>query len=139
MISVAALIEEARTWVGVPFLHQGRTRLGVDCAGFLVALMQSAGELPPDFRDVRNYSRRPNGELQALVARHCVRVPIAASGLLVLIQWPGQTQPSHTALLTGPTLIHCYERRRAVVEHSYRGMWIRDTHSLWRLPGVAYE
>jgi cell wall-associated NlpC family hydrolase len=139
VITVPALIEEARTWVGVPFRHQGRTRLGVDCAGFLVALMRSAGELPPDFRDVHNYARRPNGELLTLVARHCVRVPSAASGLLVLIQWTGHTQPSHIALLTGSTMIHCYERRRAVVEHSYRGMWCRDTHSLWRLPGVAYE
>lgn len=139
MITVPALIEEARSWVGVPYLHQGRSRLGVDCAGFLVALMRGAGELPSDFRDVRNYGRRPNGELEALVARHCVRVPTAASGLLVLIQWRGHSRPSHTALLTGPTMIHCYERRRAVVEHSYRGMWIRDTHSLWRLPGVKYE
>jgi cell wall-associated NlpC family hydrolase len=139
MIGARTLIEEARTWVGVPFLHQGRSRLGVDCAGLIVALMRTTGIVPPDFRDVCNYSRRPNGEMIALVARHFTRVPTAASGLLVLIQWWGQTEPSHVALLAGPTLIHAYERRRAVVEHSYRGMWCRDTHSLWRWPGVTYE
>jgi cell wall-associated NlpC family hydrolase len=139
MITVPALLDEARTWVGVPFQHQGRSRFGVDCAGFVVALMRSAGELPGDFRDVCNYGRRPNGELLALVSRHCVRTNVEVPGLLLLIRWPNTSEPSHTALLTGPTVIHCYQRRRAVVEHSYRGTWRRDTHSLWRLPGVVYE
>lgn len=139
MIHVDALISEARTWIGVPFVHQGRSRHGVDCAGFIVAMMRSAGELPADFVDVRNYARRPNGELLQLVARHCARTHRECSGLLVLIRWPRDVEPSHVALLTGQTLIHCYQRQRAVVEHSYRGPWKRDAHSLWRLPGVIYE
>jgi cell wall-associated NlpC family hydrolase len=139
MISVDALIAEARTWVGVPFLHQGRTRHGADCAGFIVAMMRSAGELPGDFRDICNYGRRPNGELLMLVSRHCVRTRVETAGLLVLIRWPRDSQASHVALSTGPTLIHCYQRQRVVVEHSYRGTWKRDTDSLWKLPGVIYE
>lgn len=139
MIAARTLLDEARTWVGVPFLHQGRTRNGVDCAGFVVALMRSAGQLPADFQDVCNYSRRPSGELFALISRHCERAFTECPGLLVLIRWPRDTQPSHVAVLTGPTLIHCYQRKRAVVEHSYRGSWKRDTHSLWKLPGVVYE
>lgn len=139
MIGAGRLLDEARSWVGVPFRHQGRTRHGVDCAGFVVALMRSAGELPADFQDVSSYARRPNGELLTLISRYCSRASKEVPGLLVLIRWPRDIQPSHVALLTGPTLIHCYERRRAVVEHSYRGSWRRDTHSLWRLPGVAYE
>jgi cell wall-associated NlpC family hydrolase len=139
MISVETLIAEARSWVGVPFRHQGRTRHGVDCAGFVVALMRSAGELPRTFRDVSNYSRRPNGELVDIVSQYCERSSAEAPGLLVLIRWPKDTQPSHIALLTGATLIHCYQRQRAVVEHSYRGTWRRDTHSFWKLPGVGYE
>jgi cell wall-associated NlpC family hydrolase len=139
MIAAQTLIDEARTWVGVPFLHQGRSRHGVDCAGFVVSLMRNAGELPPGFTDVSNYARRPSTELLALVSRYCMRASREAPGLLALIRWPKDTMPSHVALLTGPTLIHCYERRRAVVEHSYRGSWQRDTHSLWSLPGVLYE
>lgn len=139
MIAAGTLLDEARSWVGVPFQHQGRSRHGVDCAGFIVSLIRGAGGWPADFEDVSNYSRRPNGELLKLVARHCTRTTSESPGLLVLIRWPKEAQPSHVALLTGPTLIHCYERRRAVVEHSYRGSWRRDTHSLWKLPGVAYE
>lgn len=139
MISPQALVDEARTWIGVPFLHQGRSRSGVDCAGFVVAMLRGAGELPPDFRDVRNYARRPNGELLTLVSLHCLRTQKETPGLLVLIRWPRDHEPSHLAFLTGATLIHCYQRQRAVVEHSYRGVWKRDAHSLWRLPGVAYE
>lgn len=139
MISAQALIAEARTWVGVPFLHQGRSRSGVDCAGFVVAMMRSAGVLPRDFQDISNYARRPNGELRTLISRHCVRAHKEAPGLLVLIRWPRELEPSHVAFLTGTTLIHCYQRQRSVVEHSYRGIWKRDAHSLWLLPGVTYE
>lgn len=139
MIPAAALVTEARRWIGVPFQHQGRTQYGVDCAGFVVALMRSVGALPADFEDVHNYARRPNGELLTLVARHCTRAHLEAPGSLVLIRWPRDSQPSHAALLTGPTIIHCYQRQRAVIENSYRGPWRRDTHSLWRLPGVVYE
>lgn len=138
MITVDDLIAEARTWVGVPFVHQGRTRYGVDCAGFIVAMMRSAGALPADFRDVSNYARRPNGELLTLVSRHCSRTHAETAGLLVLIRWPRDDQPSHVALSTGATLIHCYQRQRAVVEHGFRGPWKRDAHSLWKLPGVMY-
>lgn len=139
MIAASLLIDEARTWLGVPFRHQGRSRLGVDCAGFIVALMRSVGELPADFIDVTNYARRPSGELLMLVKSHCTRARIPVPGLLVLMRWRKEQQPSHVAVLVGDTLIHCYERHGEVVEHAYRGPWRRDTHSLWMLPGVSYE
>jgi cell wall-associated NlpC family hydrolase len=139
VITAQELIEAARTWIGVPFQHQGRSRYGVDCAGFVVELMRSAGQLPYDFRDVCNYGRRPQGELLELVARHCEPVSDEQPGLLVLIRWPKDSQPSHTGLITDSTIIHCYQRKRAVVEHSFRGAWRRDMHSMWRLPGIVYE
>lgn len=139
MIASIQLIGEARGWLGVPFRHQGRNRAGVDCAGFVVSLLRACDALPPDYREPTNYPRRPNGELVEILRRYCVRADAAAPAALVVIRWPGEPLPTHVALCTGPTLIHAYQRARAVVENGYRGAWLRDTDSVWRLPTVRYE
>lgn len=141
MIETTDLIAKAREWVGVPYRHQGRGRAGVDCAGFLVVLMQTVGELPADYDEPANYGRMPARELIEVVRRYCTPAARAPGfpGALVLIRWPSNGQPSHVGLCTGPTLIHCYQREGGVVEHGYRGPWERVTHSLWRMPGVQYE
>jgi hypothetical protein len=57
-------------------------------------------------------------------------------GALVVIAWTKLA--AHVAVFTGETLIHAYESVGRVVEHGYRGRWIRMTHSAWALPGVEY-
>lgn len=54
-----AIVAEARTWLGVPWRHQGRSRAGVDCAG-LVVLVARALELA-DY-DSTAYGRRAQGQ-----------------------------------------------------------------------------
>ena len=54
-----AIVAEARTWLGVPWRHQGRSRAGVDCAG-LVVLVARALELA-DY-DSTVYGRRAQGQ-----------------------------------------------------------------------------
>jgi cell wall-associated NlpC family hydrolase len=40
----AKILAVAKTWVGAPFLHNGRTRSqGVDCLGLLVCVLRDAG------------------------------------------------------------------------------------------------
>jgi cell wall-associated NlpC family hydrolase len=134
------LIASARTWIGVPFLHQGRTRFGVDCAGFVEALAKSHELLPTSYRAPKNYRRRPDGGLLEVVREHCDQTSFkpAPAATVVLIQWPSEKEPAHVALCTGPTLIHAYQRAGRVVENGYRGFWLRHTHSVWRLPGIGY-
>jgi cell wall-associated NlpC family hydrolase len=38
-----AIIAAARSWLGVPWRHQGRTRQGVDCAGLVVLVGRGLG------------------------------------------------------------------------------------------------
>ncbi len=131
-----AVIEEARSWVNVPFLHQGRTRRGIDCIGLPIVVGQRLGLLPSRF-EITNYGRLPSADLLERLMAHCVRLPQAVPGSLVAIAWTKTA--AHVALCTGPTLIHSYESVGCVVEHGYRGRWIRLTHSAWALPGVRYE
>ena len=130
------VIAEARRWVGVPFRHQGRDGHGVDCVGLPIVVLQSLGALDQRF-DVANYGRLPTGELIERMKKICRPVEKAAPGTLVVIAWTKIA--AHVALCTGDTLIHAYESVGRVVEHGYRGRWVRLTHSTWALPGVTYE
>jgi cell wall-associated NlpC family hydrolase len=56
----ADVIAEARSWLDVPYVHQGRSRAGVDCAGLVIVVARSLGLVAPDF-DVNGYARTPDG------------------------------------------------------------------------------
>lgn len=129
------VITEARSWIGVPFRHQGRSRRGVDCVGLPIMIGESLGLLPPRF-EITDYGRLPSLELAARVQSHCQPIPAAVPGSLIVIAWTKIA--AHVAICTGETMIHSYESVGRVVEHGYRGRWVRMTHSVWALPGVAY-
>jgi cell wall-associated NlpC family hydrolase len=131
----ADVIAEARSWVGVPFRHQGRSRHGIDCVGLPIVVGQVLGIFPAKF-EIANYGRTPTGELEQRIISHCEPARFARAGGLVVIAWT--TKAAHVAICTGDTLIHAYERIGKVVEHGYRGRWVRMTHSTWQLPGVMY-
>jgi hypothetical protein len=54
-----AIIAAARSWLGVPWGHQGRTRQGVDCAGLVVLVGRGLGLA--DY-DTTAYGRRLEGQ-----------------------------------------------------------------------------
>jgi cell wall-associated NlpC family hydrolase len=53
-VNAAAIVAEARTWLGVRWLHQGRSREGVDCAGLVIEVTKAV--LGSTF-DIRDYPR----------------------------------------------------------------------------------
>lgn len=136
MITSDDFVEEARRWIGRPFLHQGRTWDGVDCIGLAVVVCKNCGLISPDF-DTGIYGRMPaNDMLQARISQHCTPLEVARAGSLVVIRW--SKEASHVALCLGETIIHAHERMGKVIEHGYRGRWIRMTASVWALPGLTY-
>ena len=129
------VIAEARTWLNVPFRHQGRDGHGIDCVGLPIVVCQSLGLLDQRF-DVANYGRLPSGELVTRLQSVCRPLERALPGSLIVIAW--SRLAAHVAICTGETMIHAYERIGRVIEHGYRGRWVRMTHSVWALPGVEY-
>jgi cell wall-associated NlpC family hydrolase len=132
----ATVIEEARSLVGVPFRHQGRDMLGIDCVGVPIYALLRHGALPRDFQTAA-YGRLPTGALIERLKAHCTPATRPVPASLVVIAW--RNVAAHVGILTGDTIIHAYERVGEVVEHGYRGRWVRLTHSTWLLPGVQYE
>lgn len=135
-ITGQAIVEEARRWIGRPFRHQGRSEYGVDCIGLVILVRHTLAPWPRAIRRAPDYRRNPNGQLLLELPEHLEPIVKPEPGCVAVITWPRQKHPSHVAILTPETIIHAYAAAGRVVETSYAGHWLRQTHSLWRLPGV---
>lgn len=145
MITAEQFVAGARSLVGVPWLHQGRSRRGIDCIGLPKLAAESQGLDVDGFLgdlgvvDSRNYGRTPSGGLLATLERHCQKIEEPVTGCLILIQFPGEKMPRHFGIYTGKgTIIHANGKIGRVVEHGYRMSWVRWTHSFWLARGVDY-
>lgn len=110
-----SLVRAARTFLGVPFVHAGRDRNGVDCVGLVLAAAAEAGLF--DYTP-RPYQRGDHSRLIAEVTRFAA--PAAGDpvpGDLLLMRVRGEL--THVALVTeAGTIIHAHERVGRVVEQT---------------------
>lgn len=140
----AAIVAEARGWIGTPFIHQHRVRgVGVDCAGLVICVARAVGIVPPDF-DVTGYGMNPDGKsLKAYCDQHLQLLDEPMNlGDVVLVAWR-QGPPQHLGIVVDhPSglwgMVHAENRaHRAVVEtrlHFGRAMRLV---AAYRFPGVA--
>lgn len=120
------VVTAARKFIGTPFLHQGRNRHGVDCAGFLALLFVGMG-VP--IKDFRAYGRTPYGEGLRTACRDNLGEPVTREWLpgdVALIAW--EKHPHHVALIGeyahgGLSLIHTYQSVGRVTEHRLDETW----------------
>lgn len=137
MMTAAEFVVEVRTWEGVKFRHQGRSRLGVDCIGLAVVTLKAKGYLPEDFADNASYGRVPNtSEFIDTVEKFCAKIDAPENGCLIVFKFPQSKFPSHAAVMDGPYMIHAYERDGRVVRTTYGQPWVRMTYGFYRLPGI---
>ena len=115
------IVEAARKWVGVPFLHQGRTRAGVDCVGLLIVVALDLG-LPVE--DVKTYGKVPHPRIMgAELERQMDRIAVGqlSPGDVVWMAW--RKVPHHLAIYTGDGLIHAFQNAGRVIEHPIDEIW----------------
>lgn len=109
------IVDEARSFVGVKFRHQGRSCEGVDCAGLLYCVYDRIVGLDKDyyqyqdglksgmvFRKMRDYGDRISRES-------------AGPGDVVLMCFGGSS--THLGILTDQGMIHADRFIGKVVEH----------------------
>ena len=129
------VLAEARSWIGVPYLHQGRTRLGVDCVGLLIVVARALGLT--DY-DVSGYPRVPSSDfLRAECERLMRRIQAGARqpGDVLLMRF--KRDPQHLAFVTDRGFLHAYAGAGRVVETSMPFEWERRIVAAYALPGVA--
>lgn len=134
----ARIVAEARTWVGTPFVHQGR-RKGEegDCAGLINCVANVCG-----ISDVRitGYSRDPDEKLmEAILDRYLDRVDRGEEkpGDIVWLRHPRpSSHPRHVAIYTGQTIIHIDAVYDKCIEHRFTPEWRAKVKRFYRYRGI---
>lgn len=132
------VVEEARSWAGTPFRHQGRLKgLGVDCAGFVALVAKGAGldvEIPANYRP-----REDGSVMRELLDKHMKHVKKAQPGDVIAFCDEALREPDiprHLAIVSevkDHTMFIVEAAERGVLEHRLNSWWVRRIHSIWRL------
>ncbi len=135
MVSRNQIVEQARSYLGVPFVHQGRSRRGLDCVGLVIRVAKDF-ELS-NYQEIA-YDRRPDGRLISVLREHLVRkFPSDAflPGDVVAFRLP--KYPCHVAIYSGNgRIIHALAGNRKVVEHVIDQRWWDRVVEKYSIPGV---
>jgi NlpC/P60 family putative phage cell wall peptidase len=143
MITRAAIVAEARTWLGTPYRHQASLRgVGCDCLGLVRGVWRAlygdepepAGAYSPDWAEAAG------GEPLADAAlRHLAPVALEkfAAGDVLLFRWRTGMTAKHAAIATAPgRMVHAHDGA-AVAEIAIAPWWRRRLAYAFRFPGVA--
>ncbi len=127
----AAVVAEARTWLGTPYHPEARIKgVGVDCAQLLIGVfaapqvglvpMVAVPRYPPDWHLHRSAER-----YLTIVLDHAREIPgPPLPGDIVL--WRFGRCFSHRAIVVDwPTIIHAYVGRACLFEDAEAAAWLR--------------
>lgn len=138
--------DQARTWIGTDFRHQGRSKKnkkfngGTDCIGLVVGVAtelgvtNGKGQLLKDL-DQTNYSKLGMGnKLVDILDKNMDKVDFILPGDVLLFRLMGQ--PQHVGIVgirEGElSLIHSYQGHNKVVEHHLSDKWLNRIISIYR-------
>lgn len=141
-----AVVSAARSYIGVPFRHRGRSRAGVDCAGLAWCAFRDAGMELSD-ADYVLYGREPyRGELertiQVALGEPVAVAPVNARQLRVgdVLAVRFNVRPHHVAIVAdyrygGLSVIHSCGAVGKVVEHRLADDMVKRITHVFRIKG----
>jgi NlpC/P60 family putative phage cell wall peptidase len=146
----ADIVAVARTWIGTPFVHQGRIKgLGCDCVGIPLCVAQELGADDKDGQPMTgkmyaSYSPQPEGNyVHRMCQKHLVQKPVRQMKPGDVISMNVISAPCHVGILgdaNGLTIIHAYSgASNKVVEQPMDVKWRRRIAGLagcFAFPGV---
>ena len=151
-ITRSQVVACARSFLGTPYRHRGRSRqLGVDCVGFVIALMNELG-VAQDYK--KPYAPHPDGKVlrREIDARCAERLPGEMDeGDLGLFWTVRRSHPQHVGVLVRSNtaearwgMIHAFSKARTpafpagrVAENDIDRFWYPRLLAVYRLPGVV--
>lgn len=138
----AALLAEARAWIGTPYQHQASVRgVGCDCLGLIRGVWRQV--VGPEPQSVPPYAAdwaiRGEPEILLQAARRWLReVPLnsVAAGDVALFRMSADAPAKHCGIITASnSIIHAYWGR-AVVESRLAPWWTARLAYAFQFPGV---
>ena len=133
------IIDEARSWIGTPFHHQGRLKgVGGDCVGLIIAVGNALGLLPPGYNHT-HYSRSPNGfRMRNVCDEQLDRVAEYIPGDILLMRF--RKYPQHMGIVVDLPkslgLVHNYAEVGRCVEHTLDDEWDDMVLQAYRYRGI---
>lgn len=141
----AAILAEARAWIGTPYLHRASLKgHGADCLGLVRgvwrALVGPEPEAMPAYAP--DWAEAGRRETLADTARRClVQVPVekAAPGDVLLFRFRAHLPAKHAVFLSEEgRMIHAYDGA-SVCETTLSPWWRRRLAYAFAFPGLAPE
>lgn len=127
---------EARTWLGVPWQHRGRSRQGLDCVGLLAVISRRLDIQHIDDIDYGHYPDFRKLIAILLLSMDEVNRDTMKAGDVLLLR--DRNDPQHTAIYTSQqTIIHAGAGFRKVVEHGFTPEWQAKLVKVFRLKGLT--
>lgn len=133
------IVDHARSLLGVPFKHQGRNALGMDCVGVLIDLAKYLQLDYPGTKQRYNFNPQTYS-IRAELEKYLVPVPLEnmQPGDVVIMCILGN-EP-HVGILAEHdgdlTLIHSYQTVGKIVEHRLDAKWLRRIVGAYSIPGA---
>lgn len=117
------IVTQARSWLGTRWVHQGRTRTGIDCVGLVVCTLTEL-EIPVDDRTDYRRSPKPD-EFLGLIRRQTSPVSIPEPGDMAVFRQ--DMFPCHVGIFAMKndtmTIIHAYANAGKVIEEPFANEW----------------
>lgn len=139
----AAVVAEARSWIGTPYRHRASLKgHGADCLGLVRGVWRAVigpepEPLPPYAADWAEAGRRET--LAETARRHLVAIPAMElkAGDVLLFRFRAHLPAKHAAILSGDgTMIHAYDGA-CVCEGDLGPWWRRHVAFAFAFPGIA--
>ena len=143
------IVDEARSWIGTPYVHQASLKLiGVDCIGLIRGVARCCGLEDPfacgKAREFEGYSQYPNPTLLTLACEEfMIRLKQSEATLADVLVFNfvdrGISQPQHFGIIskTDPNYIIHSLAGHKVVEHHLSQLWQSRVVSAYQLRGVS--
>lgn len=123
----------ALRYKGVPYMHKGRSRTGLDCIGLVIIVLRDLGLLRVD--EEPDYGCPPDADmLRATLTKYLVPGDPDEVGAVLLFRFV--KEPQHVAIRTEYGMIHCYARVNRVVETTFDSAWRKRLVAAYRFAGA---
>lgn len=138
----AAVVAEARRWIGTPYLHAASLRgVGCDCLGLVRGVWRSLygsepedpGPYTPDWAEATGQER-----LTEAAMLHMEPMPGGGweAGDLLILRWREGFPAKHLGIATGPdTMVHAHDG--ACVAEVAIGVWRPRVARVFRFPPLT--
>ncbi len=141
-VTRAAIVAEARSWIGTPYRHQASLKgVGCDCLGLVRGVWRALYGVEPETSPpyAPDWAEASAGEPLAEAARrHLIEIGRDAldAGDVLLFRWRSGLAAKHAAIATAPgRMVHAHDGA-AVAEVAIAPWWRRRLAYAFRFPGV---